>query len=120
MSSDIDQAISVALASISHALQTSPEESLAAQADGLAASEKIQEWVVESVETGDGVVLTRDEFRRRLESLRARFAGQAERLRVGDACERLETLVLGGAFSPFAEDIVSLDVFRSDAFELKN
>jgi|GEM_PF-6103443 len=103
-SHEIDEAIEKALACISQALQTSPEESLAAQADGLAMSEQLVNWIDGEVETTDGVVLTRDEFRRRLESNRARHAGHAERFRLNDSCERLEQLVLGGAFSPVAAD----------------
>lgn len=97
-SHDIDRLIEHALASISSVLQTSPEESLGAQTDGLAASERLMNWIEDEIETCDGVVLTREEFRRRLESLRARHAGHAERFRLNESCERLEQLVLGGEF----------------------
>jgi hypothetical protein len=50
-SHDVDQTIENALNCISHALQTSPEEALAAQADGLAASERLMNWIDEGVET---------------------------------------------------------------------
>ncbi len=112
-STDIDQTIETALHSISQSLQTSPEESIAAHADGLAASEKLMNWIDDQIETSDGVVLTRDEFRRRLESNRARHAGHAERFRLHDSCERLEKLVLGGGFSPLASD----DVFLTANFK---
>jgi hypothetical protein len=103
-SHNVDETIQRALTAISHALQASPEESLAAQADGLAASETLLNWIIEAVETSDGVVLTRDEFRRRLESNRARHAGHAERFRLKDSCERLEQLVLRrGILEPEAE-----------------
>lgn len=103
LSRQIDGTIESALAAISHALQTSPEEALAAQADVLAAAEKLWEWVDEQVTTVDGVQLTRDEFRRRLESERARHAGEAERLRLNESCAELERLVLGRSFSPSLE-----------------
>jgi malate synthase len=62
---------------------------------------ELWQWVKREVPLAGGIHLTRDEFRRRLEAERARFAGQAERGRLQDACELLEKLVLADEFSEF-------------------
>jgi hypothetical protein len=45
--------------------------------------------------------LTREEFRRRLAVERARFAGQAEKSRLSEACDLLTRLVLSEEFASF-------------------
>ncbi len=62
---------------------------------------ELWQWVKREVPLAGGIRLTRDEFRRRLETERARFAGQAERGRLKDACDLLEKLVLADEFSEF-------------------
>jgi len=62
---------------------------------------ELWQWVKREVPLSGGARLTRDEFRRRLEAERARFAGQAERGRLSDACTLLEKLVLAEEFPDF-------------------
>jgi malate synthase len=62
---------------------------------------ELWQWVKFEVRLAEGTRLTRDEFRRRLESERARFAGQAERGRLNEACALLERLVLSEEFTEF-------------------
>lgn len=62
---------------------------------------ELWQWVKREVPLSGGARLTRDEFRRRLEAERARFAGQAERGRLNEACMLLEKLVLAEEFPDF-------------------
>lgn len=62
---------------------------------------ELWQWVKFQVTLDDGVQLTRDEFLRRLESEKARFAGGAEKGRVSEAAALLEKLVLSEEFSEF-------------------
>lgn len=62
---------------------------------------ELWQWVRFQVKTVEGIVLNRDEFLRRLESERARFAGTAEKGRIEDACLLLEKLVLSEDFQEF-------------------
>lgn len=62
---------------------------------------ELWQWVRFEVPLASNLRLTRDEFMRRLESERARFAGQAERGRLNDACSLLEKLVLSEEFPEF-------------------
>src|SRR5262249_8487868 len=55
---------------------------------------QLWQWVRREVILVEGSRLSRAEFRRRLEAERARFAGHAERDRLSDACDLLESLVL--------------------------
>lgn len=55
---------------------------------------ELWQWVKNEVELSPGVILTRSEFQRRVESERARFAGRAEKGRINEACALLEKLVL--------------------------
>ena len=62
---------------------------------------ELWQWVRGEVVTAEGTRLTRDEFRERLETERARYAGQAERCRVTEASEILARLVLSEEFAAF-------------------
>jgi malate synthase len=62
---------------------------------------ELWQWVKHEVTLTEGTRLTRNEFRRRLEAERARFAGEAERGRLEEACNILERLVLSEEFQEF-------------------
>lgn len=62
---------------------------------------ELWQWVRFGVTTAEGSQLSREEFLRRLESERARFAGTAERGRISEASQLLEKLVLSETFEEF-------------------
>lgn len=62
---------------------------------------ELWQWVRFEVPLAEGVKLTRDEFLRRLEAERARFAGQAQKGRLNEACVLLEKMVLSSEFPEF-------------------
>lgn len=62
---------------------------------------ELWQWVRFQATTVEGVKLTREEFLRRLEAEKVRFAGRAERDRIEDACVLLEKLVLSDDFQEF-------------------
>lgn len=89
--SEVDENIAMALRAIAKRLSASPG-ALTGEPEPFA--DELALWVREGLITAEGVKLTREEFRRRLEALKARFAGQAVRLRISEAADQLEADVL--------------------------
>lgn len=57
-------------------------------------AEELAQWVRDGLVTTEGVVLTREEFRRRLEAQKMRYAGRAEQMKISEAADELEVKVL--------------------------
>lgn len=97
--------IAVALQYISHWLQGVGAVAINNLMEDAATAEiaraELWQWVKFEVRLVEGTRLTRNEFRRRLETERARFAGQAEKGRLADSCELLAKLVLSEEFTEF-------------------
>ena len=97
--------ISVALQYISHWLQGQGAVAINNLMEDAATAEiaraELWQWVKREVLIASGAKLNRQVFLRRLESERARFAGSAERGRLQEACDLLESLVLAEEFPEF-------------------
>ena len=99
MPTQVNSLIALALSALSQLLQghrarNSGEGIKLFQAEE--ARTQLFHWVHEEVEmSGSAGVLTREEFLRRLESEKAKFAGRAEAGRLNEASLLLERLVLG-------------------------
>jgi hypothetical protein len=89
---EVDENIRMALRAISLNL-SAPLDHEAVAADPFV--EELSSWIKARLVTTEGVELSRDEFRRRLECEKARYAGRAESSKVSEAADRLKRAVLG-------------------------
>lgn len=101
----VSENIAVALQYISSWLQGQGAVAINSLMEDAATAEiaraELWQWVKRETTLAEGTRLTRDEFRRRLDHERARFAGQAERGRLTEASELLARLVLSEEFHAF-------------------
>lgn len=80
-SAEVDETIAMSLRAVVHG------------ADGSEFADELTGWVRAELVTAEGIAITRDEFRRRLEALKACYAGRAVQLHVSEAVDRLDVLV---------------------------